>query len=299
MYRKIFALSLFFVIGTISISAQITPQPEGRYRAMLVPAFSGSFLGVQTVDVTNENYSRFGLSEVRGVAVDKVVKNSPAEKAGLQNGDVIIRFDGESVTSVRKLTRLIGEVAPDHKINITVLRNASERDIEITLAKREMNFDAGGFYGRGNIELLENMPTLPRTPRVPISPPTPYPPMGNDGNVSIWGTGASRQIGVTVTRLSNQLADYFGVAEGKGLLINEVRADSPAAKAGLKAGDVIVEIDGKKIEKNIDLIKAVNEKKDGPVAIIVIREKKRQTFLLEPQKSDEQDFITPNENKDN
>ena len=92
MYRKLFALSLFFVIGTLSISAQITPQPERSYRAMLLPSFSGSYLGVQTVDVTKENYSRFGLSEVRGVAVDKVVKDSPAEKGGLQNGDVIVRF---------------------------------------------------------------------------------------------------------------------------------------------------------------------------------------------------------------
>ena len=103
--------------------------------------------------------------------------------------------------------------------------------------------------------------------------------MGNDGNVFIRGMGASRQIGVTVTTLSKQLADYFGVADGKGLLVNDVRADSPAAKAGLKAGDVIVEIDGKKIEKNLDLIKAVNEKKEGPVSITVIRDKNRQNFF--------------------
>ena len=170
MYRKIFALSLFFVIGTLSISAQIIPQPERSYRAMLMPSFSGSYLGVQTVDVTKENYSRFGLAEVRGVAVDKVLKDSPAEKGGLQNGDVIVAFDGESVTSVKKLSRLIGEVAPDHKINITILRNGSERNLEVTLGKREINFDAGGFYGRGNLELLENMPTLPQIPRIPQVP---------------------------------------------------------------------------------------------------------------------------------
>ncbi|MGI9056014.1 MAG: PDZ domain-containing protein [Pyrinomonadaceae bacterium] len=296
MYRKLFALSLFLVIGTVAISAQNTPQTERGYRAMLLPSFSGSYLGVQTVDVTKENYSRFGLSDVRGVAVDKVIKNSPAEKAGLQNGDVIISFDGVSVTSVRKLTRLIGEVAPDHKVNVTVLRNGSERDIEVTVGKSEMNFDAGGFFGGGNLELLENMPTLPRTPRVP-SPP--FQSSGNEGNVFIWGTGANRQIGVTVTTLSKQLADYFGIADGKGLLINDVRADSPAAKAGLKAGDVIVEIDGKKIEKNFDLIKVVNEKKEGLVSITVIRDKSRQTFSLEPQKPDTKDLVTPDENKDN
>lgn len=299
MYRKIFALSLFFVIGTLSISAQITPQPERSYRAMLLPSFSGSYLGVQTVEVTKENYSRFGLAEVRGVAVDKVVKNSPAEKGGLQNGDVIVAFDGESVTSVKKLTRLIGEVAPDHKINITVLRNGSERNLEVTVGKREMNFDAGSFYGGGNLELLENMPTLPRTPRVPQVPSAPFPPMGNNGYAVILGTSASRQIGVTVTTLSKQLADFFGVTDGKGLLVNEVRADSPAAKAGLKAGDVIVEIDGKKIEKNLDLIKAVNEKKEGSVSITVIRDKNRQTFSVEPNKPGEKNLVMPEDNTEN
>ena len=218
MYRKLFALSLFLVIGTVLISAQITPQPEGSYRALLRQSFSVSYLGVQTVDVTKDNYSKFGLSEVRGVAVDKVLKNSPAEKAGLQNGDVIIRFDGESVTSVRKLTRLIGEVAPDHIVNVTVLRNGSERDIKVTVGKNERNFNAGGFYGGDNLELLERLPTLPRTLRIPQTPSVPF---GSDGGF-IWGTSASRQIGVMVTPLSPQLADYFGVAGGKGLLVNEI-----------------------------------------------------------------------------
>ena len=91
----------------------------------------------------------------------------------------------------------------------------------------------------------------------------------------------------------------FGVADGKGLLVNEVRADSPAAKAGLKAGDVIVEIDGKKIEKNLDLIKAVNEKKEGSVSITVIRDKNRQTFSVEPNKPGEKNLVMPEDNTEN
>jgi hypothetical protein len=84
MLRKLFALSLFFVFTVIVISAQETPSPDKIYRALVTPGFGGSYLGVQTVDVTKENFSRFNLSEVRGVAVDKVLKDSPAEKAGLQ-----------------------------------------------------------------------------------------------------------------------------------------------------------------------------------------------------------------------
>ncbi|MEO6590611.1 MAG: PDZ domain-containing protein [Pyrinomonadaceae bacterium] len=295
MYRKLFALALFFVFSIISISAQETPQSGKTYRAMILPGLSGSYLGVQTIDVTKENFSRFGLSEVRGVAIDKVLNDSPAEKAGLQNGDIIVRFDGETVSSVHKLTRLISEVAPDHKVNITVLRSGGERDIEITVGKREMNFDANLF--RSEFPAIESLPTFQQNLRIPRTPSVPFPPMGSDENVFIWRTGASRQIGITLTGISKQLADYFGVADGKGLLISEVRADSPGAKAGIKAGDVIVEIEGKKVEQNLDLLKAINDKKDGSVSITVIRDRNKQTFSVVPEKFNEKNFVIP-ENED-
>lgn len=296
MIRKLFALSLFFAFTALSIAAQDTPpapQTERAYRALVMAGFGGSYLGVQTVDVTKENFSRFGLSEVRGVAVDKVLKDSPAEKAGLQTNDVIVRFDGESVTSVRKLTRLIGEVAPDHKVNLTVLRGGSERNIEVTVGKRDLNFDASGVLS-GDFPRIENMPRIPRVMTVPPVPNATIPPIEfGDGNVFVWSTGANRRIGVTLTSLTEQLADYFGVSDGRGLLVNEVRADSPAAKAGLKAGDVIVEADGQKVEKNSDLIKAINEKKEGPISITVIRDRNRQTFSVEPEKRSGTTFVVP------
>ncbi len=288
----------FFVLAVVSISAQETPQSQLLTRAFSLSSLSGSYLGVQTVNVTKENYSRFGLSEVRGVAVDKVLKDSPAEKAGLQNGDVIVSFDGESVSSVKKLTRLIGEVAPDHKVNVKVLRNGGERDIEVTVGRRDLNFNTSGGFS-GGFPAIGNMPTLPRTMTIPQTPSVPFPLSRENENVFVWSSGANRQIGVTLSSLTKQLADFFDVADGKGLLISEVRADSPAAKAGLKAGDVIVEIEGTKVVQNLDLIKAVNEKKEGPVSITVIRDKSRQTFSVEPEKVTERNFVLPEGFKNN
>ena len=99
----------------------------------------------------------------------------------------------------------------------------------------------------------------------------------------VFRGGANRQIGIGVTSLTKQLGDYFGVAEGKGLLVNSVRDNSPAAKAGLKAGDVIVEIEGKPIKETSDLIRAVNEKKEGVVAVTFLRDKNRQTVSVTPE----------------
>jgi serine protease Do len=121
----------------------------------------GGYLGVQTTDVNKDNFSKYGLREVRGVAVEKVIENSPAATAGLRDGDVIIRFDGEEVGSVRKLTRLISETAADHRVRITVLRNGSEQELTATLGKREpMRMSSRAF-------------TLPRIPDMPMSPDVP------------------------------------------------------------------------------------------------------------------------------
>lgn len=290
MYRKLFAMSLLFAFAAVSGLAQETSS-GGISRAMIFPGFGSSYLGVQTVDVTKQNYARFGLSDVRGVAVDSVIKDSPAEKAGIQNGDVIVRFDGETISSVKKLTRLIGEVSPDHKAKITVLRNGNERDVEVTLAKREMNFDASVFGG-GNFPQIEIAPTSPRGMRIPNAPIAPFPQVGENGTF-VWRGAASRQIGVSTSKLSKQLADYFGVSGGNGLLVRDVRADSPAAKAGIKAGDVIVEIDGKQMSEGSDLIEAVNEKKEGTVSVTIIRDKSRQTLTVEPAKSVERYLVSP------
>jgi membrane-associated protease RseP (regulator of RpoE activity) len=111
------------------------PEPPVAYATAFLD--EGPFLGVRVEEITRENMSRYNLSgEPRGVGVREVFKGSPAERAGLRAGDVIVRFDGEQVTSVRKLTRLIEEDAPDHAARLTILRNGSEQEVSATLASR-------------------------------------------------------------------------------------------------------------------------------------------------------------------
>ena len=280
MLRK---LSIFILLslaaGTVVFAQQAPDQKEQTQkrtsRIFLNAPFEESYLGVQTQDVSKENFNKYGLSSVRGVAVEKVVENSPAARAGLMDGDVIVKFNGAEVTSVRQLTRLISEVAPDHTANITVLRNGSEREITATLGKREMPK-----FFNGNFDFKD----VPSFPAVPEMPQSPMPPMQNgEPNVFIYRSGANRQIGVGVSPLTKQLGDYFGIAEGKGLLINNVREDSPAAKAGLKAGDIIVEVDGKQVNESFDLVRAINDKKEGSVSLTIIRNRNRQTFNVTPE----------------
>jgi serine protease Do len=253
MFSKRKLLTAFMLSAsscTVAFAQQTPESPQQRIERQMrifTNDGGGSYLGVQSQEVTKENFSKFGLREVRGVAVEKVLENSPAAQAGLQTGDVIVRFEGEEVTSVRKLTRLISEVAPDHQAKLTVLRNGNEREITATIGKRSApQFQTSStaledWYG------LPGIPEFPRAPKMPPSPQLPQvrplPPPGENRDFLML-RGDARQIGVGVAPLGKQLADFFGVVDGRGLLINNVRENSPAAKSGLKAGDIIVEVEG-------------------------------------------------------
>src|SRR5258708_5479054 len=133
-------ISILIVTSSFILAFGQTPEAKKeKEKAPTAFAWSfeggGGYLGVQTQEVSKENFAKFGLRDVRGVAVEKVLENSPAA-AGIQNGDVIVRFNGEEVTSSRKLTRLVGEVDPDHQVSLTISRAGREQEITATVCKR-------------------------------------------------------------------------------------------------------------------------------------------------------------------
>lgn len=290
MLRKLSTLILISAaVGAVANaqpgpSAQREPVERRSQQMVLTAPFQRSYMGVQTQEITKENFSKFGLSSVRGVGIEKVVDNSPAAQAGLQTNDVIVRFEGEEVTSVLKLTRLISEVAPDHTAKVTVLRGGTEREINVTLKKSQMpQFQNGGFRFE-DLPTLSGIPDFPRTP-LPPTRELRLPADGNELNVIVYRGGANRQIGIGTLPLTKQLGDYFGAVDGKGILINNVRENSPASRAGLKAGDVIIEIEGKEVKGMSDLIRALNEKKEDDVSLTIIRDRSRQSVRITPEVS--------------
>lgn len=292
-----FALAASFGTTAYAQTTTVVPATPGEPQRIerqvrVFTSDGGSYLGVQLQEVTKENFGKYGLKDVRGAAVEKVSDNSPAKQAGFQDGDVIVKFDGEDVSSVRKLQRLIGEVAPDHQAKVTVLRGGSERDLNVTVGKRPTVA-----FQNGNITAesfrLPGIPEFPSNtmPRVTIP--------GNEQNFEffrtipdapggdnlVWNFFSGRRIGVSSMALTKQLGDYFGVADGKGILVSNVRENSPAAKAGLKAGDVIVDADGQALANTAELTKALSNKDKKTVNLTILRNKNRQNVTVEPEES--------------
>ncbi len=246
-------------------SAPSAPTPPGRGfgEAFSLYVDGGSFLGVYAENIDTEKFSRYGLRDARGVGITSVVKDSPAEKAGLRKDDVILRFDGENVTSVRKLNRLVSEVAPDQTVRLGISRGGAEQEVAVTIGKRTNSYTSS----------LGNLMKLPGTEVWG---------QGGKGDF-VYSFGKNRRIGISTTALTKQLADYFGIAGGAGVLVTAVTDDSPAAKAGIKAGDVITAVDGEKVEGSGDLSRAINKKKEGDVTLTVVRDKSQRTILVTPK----------------
>lgn len=230
----------------------------------------GTFLGVHAEDVTKENMGTYGMGDVRGVGVTDIVKDSPAEKAGLRKGDVILAFNGEPVTSTRKLHRLVSESSPDQTARLTISRGGSQQEVSVTLGKRNANTI---FNGKMREDIKQKIEQFKKDmPKI----------KSGDGGTWVFSTGSYRRIGISTQTLTKQLADYFGVSEG--ILVTSVNENSAAAKAGLKAGDVITSADGEKVGSAGDLSRAINKKQEGPITLTVVRDRSSRSVIVTPEK---------------
>lgn len=283
-----FAMAAFILAPVVTAQTPKGPPPGEPKVFSFSWDGDGGYLGVQTEEVTRENFGKYGLRDVRGVAVAKVVEGSPAAAAGVQDGDVIIKINGDDITSGRKLTRLVSEISPDHTAKLTVLRGGSERDIDVTVGKRPMPKFAEGSFGfpEGLKDFEFKMPEkgfefkMPDLEKLEKLREFKFEP-GKPGEPMVWAFGNNRQIGVGLTPLTKQLSDHFGVMSGA--LVNMVRKDSPAEKAGLKAGDIITEVDGKQIHGDMDVARVLGEKKEGDVTVTIVRGGQRQTLSVTPE----------------
>lgn len=284
--KYLFGLLLALILSAgIALAQQpkppAAPEPPDEPFDQNFSFFIGGdgFLGVHAENIDRENMGRYRMNQVRGVGITQIVKDSPAEKAGLRKDDVILRIDNENITSVRKLNRIVSELAPDQSVRITVSRGGAEQEVTATIAKRSNNFFAGDLLGNGP-QIWKFEPKTGKTFK--FESPMIGPEFSDNFGDLTFMLGNSRRIGVSTMPLTKQLADYFGIANGSGVLVTQVNADSPAAKAGIKAGDVITAVDGEAVDSSGDLARAINAKKEGDVTLTVIRNKSQQTFRVTP-----------------
>jgi len=224
-----------------------------------------SWLGIYLQELTPELKESMDLKEsAEGVLVNGVVEDSPAEKAGIEEGDVIISFDGKKTNSIEGLTRQVRKTSPGTEVEIKAIRDGEEKVFEVTISESSSS------------NSYDSNPEKVKVERKTISP-------------FKWNFHSGLKLGVAIQDLTEQLGDYFGIKKGEGVLITEVEKESPAEKAGLKAGDVIVQVDNEKVSGSDDVRQIISEKEKGDeVSLKVLRDKRLKDFSVTLAETEEE-----------
>jgi serine protease Do len=252
-------------------------------RALEILGGRGSQIGVTIRDVEDDDANAGKLAAQGGVVIEEIAEDSPASKAGMKKGDIVVEFDGERVRSVRQFTRLVQETPAGRKAQAAVVRDGQR--INVTVEPRESN----GLNVFGDLESARvlrdfgrdfplDIPAPPARPARPATPAPPAPPAAPafpDIESFVWRTGNG--LGITVGDLSDQLAAYFGVKDG--VLVTSIADNSAASKAGIKAGDIITSFNGSDVAGPSDLRRRIQRLQDGDAFTVgVVRDKKALTL---------------------
>jgi len=240
------------------------------------------YLGVDVRDVTADQLAALKLKEARGAEIVLVDHDAPAGKCGLREHDVVLRMNGQPIDGEDQVRRMLRETPPGKTVVLVISRDGQQITVTAQMANREE-------VERQAWEKHFTVPEPPDPPPAPsesdnsgfLSGPAPsIAPHGNSFMGSILMSPA--YTGAMLETMSSQLADYFGVPSGAGLLVRSVEANSPAALAGMRAGDVLVRANAETISSTSDWARAIRNSRGHPLTVVVLRDKKEQTLTLTP-----------------
>jgi serine protease Do len=210
------------------------------------------WLGVRIQSVTDEIAESLGLTKPRGALVAGVTEQGPAEKAGLEAGDVILRFDGRDITEMRRLPRVVAETPIDKEVNVLVWRKGKEQTVKAKV----------GELKEDEVAAATAKPDDTKQEQAPR------------GGVSI--------LGLTLSDLTGALRSQFKLAnEAKGVVVVDVAPNSPASEKGIRPGELIIEVAQDKVDNPND-VKAKIDK---------ARAAKRKSILLLVERQSDQRFV--------
>lgn len=252
----VLALALAALVFAPTGSAQVRRAPWLDPIPLLpVP---GGEIGVSVREVRTEELGAAKLEQPGGVFIQDVREGGPAARGGLRSGDIVVEFDGERVRGVRHFSRLVLETPPRRTVRAVIIRNGTRQSIDIVPDTSRGMAMVLPEIGR---EIEGTLRALPRD---------------FDFDFDLEPRAPRARFGVTLTPLGDQLASYFGVQEG--VLVSAVDANSPAAQAGIKAGDVITAINGKAVDQARDVTGSIRSADPGStLEIRLVRDRKEMT----------------------
>jgi serine protease Do len=238
-------------IGLLGLTGVLTSFAQTPHMA---PA-GGSYIGVMMQEVDGDRAKALKLSEATGVELTVVEPDSPAEKARLKVGDVVLRYNGQRVEGNEQFARLVRETPAGHEVKLDISRGGAMQTVTVRIAQRKTpRVEWGGTVQAPNLEI--HMPDLPRTF------------MQMRGSI----------LGIEAESVDGQLAQYFGVKEGA--LVRSVTKGSAGEKAGIRAGDVIVKVEDTRIANPAEVSSKLRMMRGKSVPVLLMRDHKELTVTV-------------------
>jgi serine protease Do len=248
------------------LEAQLREDLNGaaaQVREVNVMPFGGTYLGVSLAEIDSNRAKELKLKEDYGVEITRVEDGSPAEKAGVKPGDVVLEYNGQRVEGMEQFGRMVRETPAGREVKLTVSRDGAPQTLTAMLTARKghtwANFPQGF-----------DMPEI-RIPDIP----------------QIYTSLRTARLGVEAESLGPQLGEFFGVKEG--VLVRSVMENTPAQKAGFKAGDVITKVDGNPVTSPSELsgaVRTASAKKTYNVELMRDRKPQTVTVMVEEGRSE-------------
>ncbi len=261
---QILAIAVLFV-ASAGMPAKMGAEQEGhQYVFYSDESSGGSYLGVDTRDITTDRLGVLHVKDESGVEVTMVDQDAPAGKAGLKEHDVILSINDQKIESVEQLRRVVHEMPPGRSVTIGISRAGESMTLKAQLAERNMDRSFNFSVPPINIPAIHippiNMPEIDVPTVVVMHSP--------------------HNSGMMVENLTPQLGDFFGVKSGNGVLIRSVERGSRAEQAGFRAGDVIVKVNGSVVSDCSDFTRLLRERKQDKASVTVMRDRKEQNLTL-------------------
>ncbi|MHB8054110.1 MAG: PDZ domain-containing protein [Candidatus Aminicenantales bacterium] len=251
------------VVGAGTVYSRAEAPSSGMALAVPVDIVQAVVNDIRKTGKVMRGWLGVTILETEGrLEIEEIVPKSPADQANLKKGDVVVKVDGREVSVGLVVSREIRRRKPGSEVTFGILRDGAAKDVKVKV---------GEFTeADGRRELEDRFPGLfPPPPGGAGRPRMPGMPE------EFFNRENRKHIGVSLQELGKDLAAYFGVPEGRGLLVTEFAPDSPAQKAGLKIGDVILKADGRALDSVIDLSDIIRNKKTGEkIRLDILRDKK-------------------------
>ena len=229
-----------------------------------------SYLGVNLREVHSDRAKELKLREETGVEITRVEDDSPAAKAGLKVNDVVLTYNGTRVEGMEQFSRFVRETPAGRDVKLVISRDGNTQTLTAKLGARKGPAAIAGM-------------TLPRLEMAPMAPMPDLPRA-----IMMWRTSS---LGIEAEALRGQFADFFGVKDG--VLVRSVMKDTPAAKAGLKAGDVIVKVGDTGVASPADVTSAIHSAKDKKALPILVMRDRKEVALTASIDEDRSDWDWP------